>query len=134
MSSLVKKTPPRVFKVLPARRIVFEKNLFCGYGIVWRGTGTLRKNVGFPRPLTMEDLAPALVVCRPRVRPVRVESRREKTRIDDTLSRAHIWKTLFGDEPMPDIEDNAAKKYSGTLNLPDDFDFDKILRKVRKGH
>jgi hypothetical protein len=57
----------------------------------------------------------------------------EKPCIDDTLSRAHIWKTLFGDEPMPEIEEHAAEKYSGTLKFPENFDFDKIARKVKKG-
>lgn len=58
---------------------------------------------------------------------------KEKSYMDDTLSRTHIWKTLFGTASMPQIEEKAAEKYSGTLDFPDDFDFDKIARKVRKG-
>jgi hypothetical protein len=109
--------------------------MFCRYGVAMRTTRMFHKTAAFPRLLRIEDFAPTVVVCKPRNRPIRrIEIRKEKTRIDDTLSRTHIWKTLFGTEPMPEIEENAAEKYSGTLSFPDDFDFDRILRKVRKGH
>lgn len=53
--------------------------------------------------------------------------------IDDTISRATIWKTLFGDRPLPNIEENAVEKYAGSLDqyLSKDVPIDKIVRHAK---
>lgn len=54
--------------------------------------------------------------------------------IDDTKSRVNIWKTLFGDEPMPVVEGNAVQKYAGMLDryIPSNFEIEKVIKKVKK--
>lgn len=54
--------------------------------------------------------------------------------VDDTKSRANIWRALFGDEQMPSIEKNAVEKYAGMLDkyISPDLSIEKIVEKVRK--
>jgi hypothetical protein len=66
---------------------------------------------------------------------LKIETLREKPKVDDTLSRMNLWKTLFGEEEMPEIEKGAVEKYAGSLDkyLPSGFQLDEIIKKVRKG-
>jgi hypothetical protein len=131
MSVVVKKPSSRIFRGMPLGRIIFKTDAFCRYGVVKRTPRHLGKSLGVSG---IGGIVTVFGICKPHVDAKRAESRKEKARIDDTLSRIHMWKTLFGTEPMPEIEENAAEKYSGSLSFSDDFDFDRILRRVRKGH
>jgi hypothetical protein len=65
----------------------------------------------------------------------KIDTLRERPKVDDTLSRMSLWKVLFGKEDMPEIEKGAVEKYAGALDkyLPSGFQFDEIVKKVRKG-
>lgn len=135
MSLLVRKTRNRVLRGLPlGKNVVLKRTVFGSCKSFEDVHLTLLKNMDFVKVVKIEDIIPIARIWEPCTRPIVRRVKREKARIDDTLSRVHIWRTLFGTEPMPDIEENAPKKYSGTLDFPDDFDFERILRKVKKGH
>lgn len=91
-----------------------------------------RSFVRLPR---IDDCFPAIPQLT-RLRPsLKIETLREKPKVDDTLSRMNLWKTLFGEEEIPEIEKGAVEKYAGSLDkyLPPGFQLDEIIKKVRKG-
>jgi len=49
--------------------------------------------------------------------------------INDTISRSATWSALYEDKPMPDVEENAVEKYSGSLDqyLPDNVPIDSVI-------
>jgi hypothetical protein len=56
-----------------------------------------------------------------------------KLPVDDTVSRAAIWKALFKDKPLPNIEEDAVEKYAGLLDeyLPSDIPVDDVVRHAK---
>lgn len=91
-----------------------------------------RSFVRLPRLEDCFQTIPQLTRLRPSPK---IETLRERPKVDDTLSRMSLWKVLFGKEEMPEIEKGAVEKYAGALDkyLPSGFQFEEIVKKVRKG-